>query len=143
MGKRKLTPTVSYYIPKKKRPIAYSSKSTSDLIALLSEIFYSVKDVQNAIFYDQKAKDILQIYIDKGYADTAASEFFVYYTNDYSLQWNTKPYAILISNFPFADTIEELQHYVEFSIGINGKRIWTIKDLLKSILRGHTDEFLP
>ena len=76
MGKRKLTPTVSYYIPKKKRPIAYS-KSTSDLLSLLSEIFYSVKDVRNAIFYDQKAKDILQIHIDKGYEDTAASEFFV------------------------------------------------------------------
>lgn len=135
MSKRKIKPDVSYYIPGRKRPIAYSSKSTSDLIGLLSEIFYSIQDVQQAILYDQTAKDILQIYIDKGYGDTIASDFFRYDDYSYTLTWYNKPYAILLSNFPFANTIEELKQYIEFRITINGRRKWIIKPPLEQILK--------
>lgn len=121
---------VQYYVPGKKRPIAYSSKSTSDLIGILSEIFYSIKDVQRAIFYDPTAKDILQIYIDKGYGDTIASDFFRYDNDSCTLTWYNKPYALLLSNFPFANTIEELKQYIECRRTITGKRKWIIKPLL-------------
>lgn len=131
MACRKQKPDVSYYLPNKKRPIAYSSKSTCDLIGLLSEIFYSIKDVQMAIFFDQKAKDILQIYIDKGYAYTIASGFFSYDDFTFSLNWYTKPYAILLSNFPFANTIDQLKQYIEFHIAANGKRKWVLKEPFK------------
>lgn len=131
MAYRKLNPGVAYYLTNKKRPIAYSSKSTSDLIGLLSEIFYSISDVQRAIFFDQKAKDILQIYIDKGYADTTSSDFFSYDDFTFALNWHTKPYAILLSNFPFANTIAQLQQYIEFHIADSGKRKWILKEPFK------------
>ena len=134
MGYRKLKPDVAYHIPKRKRPIAYSSKSTSDLISILSEIFYSIRDVQRAIFYDKKAHDILQIYIDKGHGETVASDFFVYNDHTYVLNWEEKPYAILLSNFPFADTISELKHYIEYKHLATGKRKWIIKQPFRDMM---------
>lgn len=74
--KNKSKGDVHWMIPKKKRPIAYSTKATSDLIILLSNDYTTIQKVHDAINYDQDAKDILQKYIDAGYGDQVASIFF-------------------------------------------------------------------
>ena len=75
MAKNK-KPSIFYYLPNRKRPIAYSNYSTSYLISILSEIFYSIQSVKNSIFYDLDAIKILEIYIEKGYGAYKASDFF-------------------------------------------------------------------
>ena len=69
---------VHWYIPGKKKPIAYSTKATSYLIGLLAEDFETIQDVYDAINYDHEAKAIMQIYIDLGYGDQIAREWFKY-----------------------------------------------------------------
>ena len=134
MAKRKSKGDVEWHIPNRKRPIAYSTKSTSDLIGLLSEIFYSIRDVQRGIFYDKKAHDILQIYIDKGYAEIVASDFFMCNTNSYTLNWYTKHYDILIANFPFMNSIDEAKKYIEYRTLLTGKRKWLIKKPFRNMM---------
>lgn len=67
---------VLWHIPKRKRPIAYSTKSTSDLIVLLSQEYRTIQDVQDNIHYNQEAKAVLQAYIEKGYGKQIASQWF-------------------------------------------------------------------
>ena len=67
---------VEYRLPNKKKPIAYSTKATSDLIVVLAQDYETISDVYNAINYDQDAKDVLQKYIDLGYGDVVAREWF-------------------------------------------------------------------
>lgn len=67
---------VEYRLPNKKKPIAYSTKATSDLIAVLAQDYETIFDVYNAINYDEDAKDVLQKYIDLGYGDVIAREWF-------------------------------------------------------------------
>ena len=69
---------VHWFIPNRKKPIAYSTVATSDLIGLLAEDFETIQDVYNAITYDKEAKEILQIYIDLGYGNEIASKWFKY-----------------------------------------------------------------
>lgn len=65
----------------KKKPIAYSTKSCSDLIGVLSETYpdASIKELQQMINFDIEAIDVLQKYIDKGYGNCIASEHFKYW----------------------------------------------------------------
>lgn len=111
-------------MPGRKRPVAYSNKSTGDLIGIVSEIFYSIKDVQRAILYDEKAKEILQMYIDKGYGNDEASKYFEFNELSYSLNWLEKPYAILDSNMPSG--ILSSKEILEFEY-VLGKRKWKFK----------------
>ena len=67
---------VAYRLPKKKKPIAYSTKATSDLIVVLAQEYSTITDIYNAINYDQDAKDILQKYIEAGYGNAIAREWF-------------------------------------------------------------------
>lgn len=67
---------VAYRLPKKKKPIAYSTKATSDLIVVLAQEYETITDVYNAINYDQDAKDVLQKYIEAGYGNVIAREWF-------------------------------------------------------------------
>jgi predicted metal-dependent RNase len=67
---------VAYRLPKKKKPIAYSTKATSDLIVVLAQEYETITDVYHAINYDQDAKDVLKKYIDLGYGDVVAREWF-------------------------------------------------------------------
>lgn len=67
---------VEWGVPKRKTPIAYSTKATSDLIVTLSQDYETIADVYNAINYDQDAKDVLQKYIDLGYGNKTAREWF-------------------------------------------------------------------
>lgn len=67
---------VEWRAPNKKRPIGYSTKATSDLIVVLSQECETITDVYNAINYDQDAKEILRQYIDLGYGNEIAREWF-------------------------------------------------------------------
>lgn len=78
MSKIKSKGDVQWFVPNRKRPIAYSTIATKQLIGLLSEDYYTINDVHNAINYDPEAKDILQKYIDAGYGNEVAREWFEY-----------------------------------------------------------------
>jgi predicted metal-dependent RNase len=67
---------VMYTVPNKKKPIAYSTVATQDLIVILAQDYETISDVYNAINYDQDAKDVLKKYIDLGYGDVVAREWF-------------------------------------------------------------------
>ena len=76
----KITPNgdVHWHIPNKKKPIAYSTKATSDLIDLLAQEHETIQDVYNAINYDVEAKQVLQKYIELGYGNETARDWFRY-----------------------------------------------------------------
>lgn len=78
MAKKQRKEDVYWYIPNRKRPIAYSTKAASDLIALLAEEGGTIAEVQRRINYDVEAKAVLQIYIDRGYGDVEARKWFKY-----------------------------------------------------------------
>lgn len=65
-----------------KHPIAYSTKATSDLIEALSDEnpTATIEELKGLVTYDQDAKKVLQQYIDAGYGDQVASEWFSYDT---------------------------------------------------------------
>lgn len=67
---------VQWCLPGKKRPIAYSTKAASDLIVALSQEHSTIQEVYGAITYDIEAKNILKIYIEKGYGNSIAKELF-------------------------------------------------------------------
>ncbi len=69
---------VQWFVPNRKRPIAYSTVATSDLIGVLAEDFETIQDVYDAINYDPEAKEILQKYIDLGYGNEIARKWFKY-----------------------------------------------------------------
>ena len=78
MAKTKIKGDVSWTVPNKKKPIAYSTVATSNLIGLLAEDFETIQDVYDAITYDVEAKKILQKYIDLGYGNEIARQWFKY-----------------------------------------------------------------
>lgn len=78
MPKRMSKGDVQWLIPGRKTPIAYSTKATSDLIAVLAEQGGTIREVQGQINYDQEAKAVLQAYIDRGYGDVEARQWFKY-----------------------------------------------------------------
>lgn len=78
MSKTKRKGDVSWTVPNRKKPIAYSTVATSNLIGLLAEDHETILDVYNAITYDIEAKEILQKYIDLGYGNEIARKWFRY-----------------------------------------------------------------
>ena len=78
MAQRKSKGDVEWRSPGRKTPIAYSTKATSDLIAVLAEQGGTIREVQSRINYDQEAKVVLQAYIDRGYGDVEARQWFKY-----------------------------------------------------------------
>lgn len=78
MPKAKNKGDVHWFVPNKKKPIAYSTLATKHIIGLLSEELNTIQDVYDAILYDPEAKAILQKYIDLGYGNETAREWFVY-----------------------------------------------------------------
>ena len=78
MAKRKIKGDVHWTVPNKKKPIAYSTVATSHLIGLLSQECEAIQDVYNAVIYDVEAKEILQKYIDLGYGNEIAKQWFRY-----------------------------------------------------------------
>ena len=78
MAKTKRKGDVGWTVPNKKKPIAYSTVATSDLIGLLAEDFETIQDVYDAVTYDVEAKEVLQKYIDLGYGNEIARRWFKY-----------------------------------------------------------------
>lgn len=77
MGKYRIPKgDVAWFAPKLKRPIAYSTKATEDIILLLAEKGYTIQQVYDNIFYDDEAEVVMKAYIDRGYGDVIAKEWF-------------------------------------------------------------------
>lgn len=69
----------SWRKPKSKinsKPIAYSTVATNDLIVILSQMYDTIEDIYKAINYDQEAKEIMKKYIDLGYGNYIARDYF-------------------------------------------------------------------
>lgn len=64
--------------PKSKKPIVKSTKASSDIISLLSKDGSTINELYYKINYDEEAKTILKLYIDKGYGNMKASDLFKY-----------------------------------------------------------------
>lgn len=67
---------VSWYVPGRKTPIAYSTKATNDLIVVLGEDGATIQEVRDRIIYDAEARAILDKYIAKGLGGVVARSFF-------------------------------------------------------------------
>lgn len=78
MARQRSKGDVLWRIPGRKTPIAYSTVATSRLIGLLAEQGGTIREVQSQINYDQEAKAVLQGYIDRGYGDVEARQWFKY-----------------------------------------------------------------
>lgn len=66
---------VQWHVPKRKRPIAYSTKATSDIITTLMEDL-TIKELRERITYDVEVKQVLDEYIKRGYGDWRCKEHF-------------------------------------------------------------------
>jgi N12 class adenine-specific DNA methylase len=66
--------------PNKATVVAYSTKATSDTIDVMADEnpTATISQLRDLILYDQDAKKVLQQYIDAGYGDQVASEWFSY-----------------------------------------------------------------
>jgi hypothetical protein len=58
---------MAWYLPNSKRPFAYSTRATSDLIAVLYEMYGDLQAVYDNLYYDEEAKAIVKHYLDNGY----------------------------------------------------------------------------
>ena len=72
--KRKSKGDVSWALPNKKRPFAYSTVATEQLILAYSD--NTIQEVYDLINYDYEAKAILKVYIDHGYGSDLISQHF-------------------------------------------------------------------
>lgn len=57
---------VSWYIAQEKKPFAYSTTATSELIVLLCAEYKDLREVYKHIHYDEEAKRIVKRYIERG-----------------------------------------------------------------------------
>lgn len=73
---KRLKGDVTWHLPGKKKPIAYSTKADSDLIVTLGELYGTVQETFNNINYSNECKDILRKYIEAGYGETMICELF-------------------------------------------------------------------
>ncbi len=76
MSRRRIKGDVEWRIPGRKTPIAYSTKAASDLIVALSQDGATIREVYDRITYDVESRKILKTYIDKGYGDIIAADWF-------------------------------------------------------------------
>lgn len=67
---------VHWHAPKRKRPIAYSTEATNDLIVMLAKEHNTIQDVHDALNYDVDAKAVLQEYITRGFGNEIARQWF-------------------------------------------------------------------
>lgn len=65
---------VEWRLPGKRKPFAYSTKATSDLIAVFDDL--TIQQAHDAINYDREAKAILQTYIENGYGNEPVNRYF-------------------------------------------------------------------
>lgn len=65
-----------WYIPKRKRAVAFSTMGTSLYIVELAQRYKTIQDVYDAILWNDEARSILKIYIDSGYGNEIAKDWF-------------------------------------------------------------------
>jgi hypothetical protein len=65
---------VTWYAPGRKRPIAYSTQATSNLIGWLADNGFTFNRAREEILYDTEAYAVLDTYIERGYGDTPMRE---------------------------------------------------------------------
>lgn len=70
MAKQGRKGDVAWYLPNSKRPFAYSTRATSDTIAVLYEMYGDLQAVYDNIHYDEEAKAIVKHFLDNGYRQT-------------------------------------------------------------------------
>ena len=73
---KKIKGDIEWTIPNRKKPIAYSTTATSDIIVALAQIYDTIEEVCKAIIYDLEGKAIMQKYIDYGYGKVIARNWF-------------------------------------------------------------------
>lgn len=66
---------VYWTLPHQKKYFTSTTIATDDLIIALSEDNMTVKDVYNAINYDEDAKEVLKGFIDSGYENFIMKDF--------------------------------------------------------------------
>lgn len=67
---------VSWYLPNRKRPFAYSTVAVSDLIVLLAQEYATIQEVYEHYNLLDEGKEILKAYVDKGYGGEIAANWF-------------------------------------------------------------------
>lgn len=67
---------VAWYLPNRKRPIAYSTIAVSNFITVLAKEGGTVNDLINRVGWDFDAKNILQLYSQHGFGDANAADLF-------------------------------------------------------------------
>ena len=67
---------VEWYAPNRKKPIAYSTIATSEYIVMLAQNGGTIKDIYEKIAWYEDAKSILEKYIQLGYGEKIAAEWF-------------------------------------------------------------------
>lgn len=121
---------VKYYLPNKKKPIAYSTIYTAKLLIILSEIFGSIQSVFYAVYINQEAKNVLEKFIKNGYGNEQAINFFnyqIFAQNHLPFFFNpNEEYEILLVNSPWINTIEKVKEIIE-SYWECGVRKWEFK----------------
>lgn len=73
---KKIRGDVGWYVPGRKKPIAYSSRATSDLIVALADDGSTIREIYENINFDEDAKDIMQKYVKLGFGDIVAKAWF-------------------------------------------------------------------
>ena len=83
---------VEWYTDSQKKPIAYSTVATRDLITALAEENpnSTVEELKDLINYDIDAKEIVQQYVEAGYGNDIAEDVFI--NNEY---WTEKAMTIM------------------------------------------------
>ena len=71
---------VEWTAPSQKRPVAYSTVSTSNGIEVMADEHptATIRELIDVITYDTDAKQVLQQYVDAGYGEQVANEWFSY-----------------------------------------------------------------
>jgi hypothetical protein len=77
MSRRATKGDVHWFLPNRKRPVAYSTRATSDLLAMLAADGHTFHSALSAINYDDEAKAVVTKFIEAGYANTPMSDLGV------------------------------------------------------------------
>ncbi len=70
---------VEWSVRDRKRPIAYSTVATSQLIGLLAESGHTFASARRELPFDREAQDVLDAYIERGLGDTSMAAHGVRY----------------------------------------------------------------
>lgn len=73
---RQYAGNILWYVPNHKKAIAFSTVAVRDYISSLSREHETIWDVYDSIVYDNDAKRVLRKYIDRGYGNEIAKDWF-------------------------------------------------------------------